>query len=39
MALVGALLALWLVREREIERDGQVEVASPNAERLEYAPL
>ena len=38
VALVGAVLALWLVREREIERGEEVEIATPNTERLEYAP-
>jgi EmrB/QacA subfamily drug resistance transporter len=36
VALVGAVLALWLVREREIERGEEVEVATPSAELLEY---
>jgi EmrB/QacA subfamily drug resistance transporter len=37
VALVGAVLALWLVREREIERGEEAEVATPSAELLEYA--
>jgi Na+/melibiose symporter-like transporter len=39
VALVGAVLALWLVREHEIERGEEVEVAIPSTERLEYARL
>jgi EmrB/QacA subfamily drug resistance transporter len=39
VALVAAVLALWLVREREIERDEEVVVAPESTERLvEYAP-
>ena len=38
VALVGAVLALWLVREREIERGEEVEVATLSTEHLEYAP-
>jgi EmrB/QacA subfamily drug resistance transporter len=37
VALVGAVLALWLVREREIERGEEVEVATPSPVPLEYA--
>jgi EmrB/QacA subfamily drug resistance transporter len=37
VALVGAVLALWLVREREIDRGEEVEVATPGTERVEYA--
>jgi EmrB/QacA subfamily drug resistance transporter len=32
LAFAGALLALWLVREQEIERDQPVAVAAPEAE-------
>lgn len=38
VALVAAGLALWLVREREIERETTAEVAPASAEVLEYAP-
>jgi EmrB/QacA subfamily drug resistance transporter len=37
VALVGGVLALWLVREREIERGEELEVAIPSTEQLEYA--
>jgi hypothetical protein len=37
VALVGAVLALWLVREGEIERGEEVEVAIPSTDQLEYA--
>ncbi|HUC38058.1 MAG TPA: MFS transporter [Acidimicrobiales bacterium] len=38
VTLVGAVLALWLVREREIERVERVVVATLSTEQLEYAP-
>ena len=37
LAAVGAVVALWLVREREIERDGGVE-AEPEPGRVEPRP-
>ncbi|MGH9029514.1 MAG: MFS transporter [Acidimicrobiales bacterium] len=37
--LVGAALALWLVREREIERDGQPEVTTSVVEQLKYVTV
>jgi EmrB/QacA subfamily drug resistance transporter len=37
--LVAAALALWLVREREIERGEEVDVSSLRTEQLEYAEV
>ena len=37
VALVGAALALWLVREHEIEREAGPELVPPAPEDLEYA--
>jgi hypothetical protein len=37
--LVAAALALWLVREREIERGEEVDVSSLSTEKIEYAQV
>jgi hypothetical protein len=39
VTLVAAALAVWLVREREIERGEAVDVSSPRTEQLEYAQV
>jgi Na+/melibiose symporter-like transporter len=39
VAFVGAALALWLVREHEIERDAQAEIAPENSEDNELVGL
>jgi EmrB/QacA subfamily drug resistance transporter len=37
--LVAAALALWLVRERDIERGEKVDASFPSTEQLEYAQV
>jgi EmrB/QacA subfamily drug resistance transporter len=39
VTLLGAVLAFWLVREREIERDVQPEVATSAVQQVEYATV